>query len=46
LPIFEEQFTVVGAIKAARDEFPQTLPVETGTVDERDGGIGHCNVPA
>ena len=42
LAIFEKQFAVIGAVEAARDDFGKPRPVEPGAVDERNGGIGHC----
>ena len=45
LPVFEKQFAVIGAFKAARNDLAELRPIEAGAVDERNGGIGHGTVP-
>ena len=41
LAIFEEQFAVVGAVEAARDELAHFGLVEPGAVDQRGNGGVH-----
>ena len=44
LPIFQEQFAVVGAVEAARDELAHLALVEPGAVDQRGNGWFHGKV--
>src|SRR5579885_603309 len=39
LAVFQEQFTVIGTVEPARDDFRKARPVEAGTVDKGDGCI-------
>ena len=41
LAVFEEQFAVVGAFEAARQELGHAAAVEFGAVEEGGHGIGH-----
>ena len=45
LAVFEEQFAVVGAFEAARDDGATRAAVEAGAVDEGGGGRSVMCVP-
>ena len=41
LPVFEEKLAVVGAFKPAPNDLGEPWTVQTGAIDQRNGGRGH-----
>jgi hypothetical protein len=41
LPVFEEEFAVIGAIESARNDLCQALAVQTRTIHKRNRSVGH-----